>query len=121
MGAGTGGSAAAKRLSDPSANGEKNAPSVLVLEAGLNQLDNPNTINFKNGMISISSSTFIHSFHVTSPLIMISGFFLTEQPEYGFFYLGEGVSQLGGIRFDYPPARMWGGTSNINGALWVRG
>jgi choline dehydrogenase len=97
VGAGTGGSAAAKRLSDPSAENHGHGPSVLVLEAGLNYINSTLTSNFKQG------------------------FAITSDPRYGFYFLGQGDAAFGGRRFEYPPARMWGGTSNINGALWVRG
>lgn len=48
VGGGTGGSALAKRLSDPNEDGTR-GPSVLVLEAGYDQINNPLTQNFKQG------------------------------------------------------------------------
>lgn len=96
VGAGTGGSALAKRLSDP-IPGTRQRPSVLVLEAGYNQINNPSTQNFK------------------------IGYSLQKDPLYSFYHLGASVNALGGRRLEYPPARMWGGTTNVNGALWVRG
>ena len=79
---------------------------------------------FQSMLLTPFSFLLILSLRLFLPLFLLflfSGFALQKDPLYGFYYLGKSINALGGRRLDYPPARMWGGTTNVNGALWVRG